>query len=117
MSVIIRPEQFRTGITPLDPANQATMDLALRLALSVMLPPAPNTFRGADARDCELAVEAIRRVTSLYTDFVTTVLKNVSENVPVSDTVDLSEFLTCVQHAECDAIAFLELTADRASGR
>lgn len=118
MSTIIHPAQFRTGIKPLDPTNQATMDLALRLALSVMLPPAPNAYRGADARDCELAVDAIERVTALYLDFVTTVVKNHNENIPVTDRkVDLKQFVDLIEDAKNDAVGVIEIAGELASGR
>ncbi len=118
MSIIIRPSQFYgPDVSPLDITSQAQMDLALRLALSVMLPPVPNAWRGADAKDCELAVEAIERVTSLYLDFVATVVKNINENVPVTDRhVDLKQFVALIEDAKNDAIGVIEIAGANAAG-
>jgi hypothetical protein len=113
MSTIIHPAQFHgPGIKPLDPTNQAQMDLALQLALSVMLPRVPHVS-GATIDDCEAAVEAIERVTKLYVEFCDQVISNLNENLPVTDTIDLKSFGELIADVKNDAVGLVQVAGDR----
>ena len=134
MSVIPHPAQFRAlGVKPLDPTNQATLDLALRLVaadptdqatldlalrmvLSLKLPPPISARRGADEIDCQIAMRRITSVTEAYMDFVKKTVEQVSENMPVTDTIDLKGFLACAEDARDDAVGLLQIAADKVSG-
>lgn len=121
MSTIIRPSQFYgPGVRPIDRTEQAKMDLALRLALSVMLPKPPSPYRGADAYDCDRAIEAIESVCSMCVDFVQQVVKNVHENTPVDQTRGFDDairsFLACMEDGKNDVVGSLQQAADKMVG-
>lgn len=116
MSIVQHPTQFQTNVIPLHPMDQAQMDLWLRLGLSAFLPPQPNAWRGTTPADCRIAKERIALVLGAAADFVKQALGSLGENMPLDLKVELADTVDSLEHAEKDAVAYCEITADRVRG-
>jgi hypothetical protein len=104
--------QFKSG-TPVTEVTQAQLDFALRLTLVALQPPRIRNYCFADGEDIQAAIDAIGHVHALYSEFVTDVMKNLNENLPITGTVDTKDFLAGLTDLKNDLIGLLAITAQR----
>lgn len=114
MSVIQHPSAFTGNVVPMHGRDQATMTLALRLMLSAHLPAKIGNGREASIHDIEDTRSHFQIVTSAYLDYVRELLSDINENLPVTETIDLRDFLDGVTDLSGSLKGGLVNAADRA---
>lgn len=109
---VIEFQKFKSAV-PIASLPQAQMDLALQLVLSLALPAPIRGGRNATVDDVNEAIEAIGRVHALYVDFISSVMRELNSNLPVTENVDTKEFLAGLADIKSDMIGLLAIRAQQ----
>jgi hypothetical protein len=89
MSIHQFPGQFERDVTPLAPSEQKVMELWLKLAMSLHLPPKIRHGGPANDFDLELAKQRIETVIDVTLEYLDDAVGTLNENLPITQTLDL----------------------------
>lgn len=103
MSQVIDMDAFRLEkVTPVSDPLQGQLDLALRLALSVLMPRKISVYRTADARDIEIRQERIKLALDAVAEFVNACMSELNDGLPITSTVDMTDFNAALHDLRSD---------------
>lgn len=113
MSEIIDMRSFAADrVKPVSDPLQGKLDLALRLVLSVMMPPKIRNARIADARDIEIRQKHIKLALDAVGEYVNAVMSELNENLRLDNTIDTTDFFSALADMQSDLNWLLDRAAE-----
>jgi hypothetical protein len=112
MSEVIDITATLRNAKPVPDALQGQLDLALRLALSVMMPPKIKGARLADERDIDIRKTRIAMVAEAYGDFVHATMNELNESLRLDNTIDTTDFFRALADLQSDLNWLLDRAAN-----